>query len=121
MKKNKKMAFNPLTSQKGFSFFEVLIATVLFSISSLGLLEYQQKLLHGFQRQSELRQANALLQQNIEIFSETHPVFSKLINPKSGWKIEKNQKRANENCIDFHVEVTSPQNQKFSLNRWFCE
>ncbi|ASX26212.1 prepilin-type N-terminal cleavage/methylation domain-containing protein [Candidatus Williamhamiltonella defendens] len=122
MKNNKKLQFNLLTSQKGFSVFEALIAALLFSISALGLLEYQQKLLQGFQRQWQMRQASALIQQNIEIFSETHhPVFSKFTNPTSGWKIEKIPGRVNANCINFHVEATSPQNQKFSLNRWFCE
>ncbi|WP_235667782.1 type IV pilus modification PilV family protein [Candidatus Williamhamiltonella defendens] len=65
--------------------FEALIATLLFSISALGLLKYQQKLLQGFQRQWQMKQASALIQKNIAIFfQKLITLFFKINKPNIG-------------------------------------
>nr|WP_268904021.1 prepilin-type N-terminal cleavage/methylation domain-containing protein [Candidatus Hamiltonella defensa] len=41
-------------------------------------------------------------------FRNSSPYFSKLTNPTSGWKLKKIYRRVDANCINFHVEATSP-------------
>ncbi|MEA9445154.1 prepilin-type N-terminal cleavage/methylation domain-containing protein [Candidatus Fukatsuia symbiotica] len=113
----------PAKYQKGFSLPEIVIAALLFSVSLLGLLQYQQTLLQGFHRQRQLKQAWSLAQQNIEILANGDFPFSesRLPKPALGWQYTHNADRINESCVKLNVKVITPQKQQVELNRWLCD
>ncbi|HEI8868412.1 prepilin-type N-terminal cleavage/methylation domain-containing protein [Serratia sp. AKBS12] len=104
--------------QRGFSLPEVLIAALLFSVSLLGLLQYHQALLQGFQRQWQSRQAWALAHQQLERHAagiegvETLP---------PGWRREVQHSREDDACHRLTVTIQTPQRQRIQLGRWYCD
>jgi prepilin peptidase dependent protein C len=113
---NKRTAWR---NQQGFSLPEVLIAALLFAVSLLGLLQYQQVLLQAFQRQWQYRQAWSLAHQQLEIFSagaeQNHAIS---LPPNWHYQVETHQ--AQGSCQQCTVKIQTPLHQQVELSRWYC-
>ncbi|CAM4023006.1 prepilin-type N-terminal cleavage/methylation domain-containing protein [Serratia silvae] len=106
-------------TQRGFSLPEVLIAALLFAVSLLGLLQYQQVLLQAFQRQWQYRQAWSLAHQQLEIFSAGAEI-SPAISLPPNWRYQVETHQAQGSCLRRTVKIQTQQQQQVELSRWYC-
>jgi len=106
-------------TQRGFSLPEVLIAALLFAVSLLGLLQYQQVLLQAFQRQWQYRQAWSLAHQQLEIFSAGAEITHAVSLP-ANWHYQVETHQAQGSCLRRTVKIQTPLHQQIELSRWYC-
>ncbi|PLR47234.1 hypothetical protein CYR40_08860 [Chimaeribacter arupi] len=110
-----------MTTQQGFTLIEVLFAAMLFAVSLLGLLTYQQALTAGFDRQRQVQQAWRLAGQHLEAFSLTGHQSGLLPAPQ-GWQLTISSASAGApgGCRWASVTVTAPAQQQVTVRRLLC-
>ncbi|CNF13052.1 prepilin-type N-terminal cleavage/methylation domain-containing protein [Yersinia mollaretii] len=104
----------------GFSLLEALIAALFFSVSLLGLLQYQQALLQGFSTLWQQRQAWSLLHQHIESIGDDTPDRPLIIGMKPHWSYHQSVGRVEGECTEHHFILAVRHNLQVELSRWFC-
>lgn len=104
----------------GFSLPEALIAALFFSVSLLGLLQYQQALLQGFSTLWQQRQAWSLLHQHIESIGDDTPDRALIIGMKPHWSYQQSVGRVDGECTEHHFILAVRHNLQVELSRWFC-
>ena len=105
-------------SSAGFSLLEVLIAMVLFSISLLGLLNYQQVLIAQFTHYANAQHAWRLANQALDIYPAAIENEQKL---QAGlWMLNVNAISMSSGCEKVIAQVTAPGNIDVTLVRWIC-
>ncbi|ATA20832.1 prepilin peptidase dependent protein C [Gibbsiella quercinecans] len=107
------------STQRGFSLLEVLVAALLFAVSLLGLLQYQQVLLQGFQRQWQYRQAWALAHRQLESVAASGQTENAAPLP-AGWQADMQRVIVDPPCQRVVVRIRTPLRQEAALSRWFC-
>jgi len=110
-----------MTSQRGFTLIEVLFAAMLFAVSLLGLLTYQQALMAGFDRQRQVQQAWRLAGQHVDALSLTGRQ-SGLLPPPRGWQLTTGMTSAAApaGCRWATVTITAPALQQVTVRRLLC-
>ncbi|GKX43448.1 peptidase [Pectobacterium carotovorum subsp. carotovorum] len=111
--------------QSGFSLPETLVAALLFAVSLMGLLQYQQILQQSFQHQLQQRQAWRFAMQQLEAYEADMPYHpSDLDNIASlaskNWQFSVSEQRQNAECRQVTARVMTPRRYQATLNRWFC-
>ncbi|KAB7895485.1 prepilin-type cleavage/methylation domain-containing protein [Rouxiella sp. S1S-2] len=106
-----------MSRQEGLSLPETLIATLLLSVSLLGLLQYYQSLSQGFSRQWHVRQAWSEAHDQLESFAVTGK--GKVLQ-KNGWRVQITDIKATENCQRVSISVETPLRYTSQLSRWIC-
>ncbi|XYQ55997.1 prepilin-type N-terminal cleavage/methylation domain-containing protein [Pectobacterium carotovorum] len=111
--------------QSGFSLPETLVAALLFAVSLVGLLQYQQILQQSFQHQLQQRQAWRFAMQQLEAYEADMPYHpSDLDNIASlaskNWQFSVSEQRQNAECRQVTARVMTPRRYQATLNRWFC-
>ncbi len=109
-----------LQGQQGFSLPEVLIAALLFAVSLLGLLQYQQVLLQSFQRQWQYRQAWSLAHHQLEMFNAGALTQDNTVPLPPNWQREIETLRVEAPCQRRTVKIQTPLRQQVELSRWYC-
>ncbi|WP_159565877.1 type IV pilus modification PilV family protein [Budvicia diplopodorum] len=102
----------------GFSLLEVLIAMVLFSISLLGLLRYQQVLLAQFSHYADAQYAWRLANQALDIYPAVIDNEQKLLAGQ--WVLNVNAVAVLPGCEQVGAQVTAPGNIDVTLTRLIC-
>ncbi|WP_240651657.1 prepilin-type N-terminal cleavage/methylation domain-containing protein [Serratia microhaemolytica] len=105
--------------QRGVSLAELLIAALLFSLSLIGLLNYQQVLLQGFQRQWQYQQAWWLAHQQLALFDASDKPPSLLVTLPERWQRSIETEQHPNQCWRHTVTITSHR-QQIALSRWYC-
>ncbi|WP_380183974.1 prepilin-type N-terminal cleavage/methylation domain-containing protein [Kalamiella sp. sgz302252] len=95
--------------QQGFSLPETLTALLLFSISSLALVQYQLALGRGFQLQLQQREAFRLAWQRFEGYQAPN------------WQTALQQTAIIDGCELLTSTVVSPAGAKASLSQLLCK
>jgi prepilin peptidase dependent protein C len=110
-----------MTAQRGFTLIEVLFAAMLFAVSLLGLLTYQQALTAGFDRQRQVQQAWRLAGEQLEAYSLTGRQSGLLPLPK-GWQLAVSGASADapSGCRWATVTVAAPAQQQVTVRRLLC-
>ncbi|MBK5144605.1 prepilin-type N-terminal cleavage/methylation domain-containing protein [Budviciaceae bacterium BWR-B9] len=104
--------------QGGFSLLEVLISMLLFSITIMGLLRYQQVLLAQFNLYTDNQYAWRLAAQALEIYPELIEQESKL---KSGqWHLNVVTTSMGNGCQKMTAQVIMSGKQSVELEKWQC-
>ena len=98
-----------MAEQRGFSLPETLTALLLFSISSLALVQYQLALGRGFQLQLQQREAFRLAWQHFEGYQAP------------GWQTTLQQTAIIDGCELLTSTVISPAGAKGSLSQLRCK
>ncbi|WP_312046554.1 prepilin-type N-terminal cleavage/methylation domain-containing protein [Erwinia sp.] len=93
---------------QGFSLPETLVALLLFSISSLALIQYQLALGRGFQLQQQQREAVRLARQRFEGYQAP------------GWQTTLEQQTLTGSCLLLTSRVISPVGAKAALSQLRC-
>ncbi|AKJ43081.1 prepilin-type N-terminal cleavage/methylation domain-containing protein [Pragia fontium] len=107
------------SSQAGFSLIEVLVAMVLFSITILGLLKYQQVLTAQFSHYADSQSAWRLVAQALDIYPAKIENDSRL--DKGHWQLNTQITPMVNGCNKVTVRVTAPGKIEAVLDRWFCD
>lgn len=106
--------------QRGVTLPEVLFAALLFSLTLLGLLRYQQVLLQSFQQQWQLRQAWELAHQRLEAFSLQRDGDNSHWPMENQWQMWLTRQSLTAECEKVSVTVVTPMRQQAQLSRWVC-
>lgn len=109
-----------MRGQQGFTLVEMLVAALLFAVSLLGLLRYQQALAAGFERQRQAQQAWQLAGERLEAaaLSATAEVP---LTPPAGWTLAVTASpAATPACHWAKVVVVTPMHYQVSLSRLLC-
>lgn len=106
--------------QQGFSLPDVLLAVLLFSMTLLGLLRYQQVLLQQLTAHRHQQQAWLLAQSALEGYQWPQSVNSLSLNLPQGWQHNWQQQSQGLGCQMVTVTVTPPLGKEARLTRWFC-
>ncbi|AWH89460.1 prepilin-type N-terminal cleavage/methylation domain-containing protein [Limnobaculum parvum] len=112
---------HPLTMprQRGFSLLEVLISMLLFSITIMGLLRYQQVLMAQFNLYADSQYAWRLAAQALDIYPETIEQESKL---QSGqWHLNMLTKSMGNGCLKITAQLIMAGKQGVELEKWQCD
>ena len=109
---------NVVNQQQGFSLPEVLLATLLLSVSVLGLLQYYQSLGQGFSRQWQMRQAWQEAHEQLESYAATGK--GKVLS-LAGWQAAITQQATTPGCQRITASVVTPLGYKSTLSRWLCQ
>ncbi|MDR0217356.1 MAG: prepilin-type cleavage/methylation domain-containing protein [Enterobacteriaceae bacterium] len=100
---------------------EVMVASVVFAVSLLGLIRYHQALSANFQQYWSQLKAVKLAHEQLEIYEQS---AGKVIEGKDsmqqGWKTEFQQEFHPSGCYRITVKVTKSYNHSGKLERWFC-
>lgn len=104
--------------QKGLSLPETLLATMLLSISLLGLLHYYHALSQGFSRQWQVRQAWSEAHEQLEYFAVTGR--AKVLESK-GWRVQITSTQTTPGCQRVTASVETPLRYASKLSRWICQ
>ncbi|AIR69051.1 potassium:proton antiporter [Dickeya fangzhongdai] len=102
----------------GFSLPETLVATLLFAVSLVGLLQYHQVLQQSLLHQMQQRQAWRLAHQQLE--TEGADSASSRSVP-AGWSVSREEQRHPPACRRVTVTVVTPYRYRAVLGRWFCD
>lgn len=100
--------------RSGFSLIDTLLAMLLFSMTILGLLGYQQTLLTQSYQQAERHQAWRLAHQMLEVYPDTIAINDQR------WRLILNQRSFNGNCIIVSAQAIGRNRVKAELERVFC-
>ncbi len=114
--KNKQIKVN----QQGFSLPEVMIGTLLLSISLLGLLQYHQALLSSFYQEWHWRQAWRIAQQEAESFTAGRRHSTAISIPSIEWQQNSAINRLDEFCDRLSVEIVTPEKRRAEIHRIYC-
>lgn len=101
---------------KGFSVIEVLIALLLFSISILGLIEYQQALIARHQTFYTQLKANQLAFQLLD----SYPNSATQLVP-NGWQYTLYSLDYRPKCKMVFVTITPPHSPRVNQQRLLCQ
>lgn len=104
--------------EKGFSLPEALIATLLLSVSILGLLQYYQSLTQGFIRQWQFRQAWTEVHAQLDAYAVTRKNNAISL---AGWESRLTAVAAKEGCETATVRVQTPSGYIAQSSRLFCD
>lgn len=104
--------------QAGFSLIETLVAMLLFSITVLGLLRYQQALTSQFYHYGNEQKAWRLAAQALELYPVGVDQDAELA--VAGWRFNVTDRRLDERCNEVAAEVDGPGRVSARLERLFC-
>nr|WP_148042020.1 prepilin-type N-terminal cleavage/methylation domain-containing protein [Dickeya undicola] len=104
----------------GFSLPETLVATLLFAVSLVGLLQYHQVLQQSLLHQIQQRQAWRLAHQQLET-EGADSVSSLPRSVPAGWRVNREEQRHPPACRRVTVTVVTPYHYRAALSRWFCD
>ncbi|QBH98667.1 prepilin-type N-terminal cleavage/methylation domain-containing protein [Limnobaculum zhutongyuii] len=105
--------------QGGFSLLEVLISMLLFSITIMGLLRYQQVLLAQFNLYSDSQYAWRLAAQALDLYPETIEQEPRL---KSGqWHLNIQTTSMGNGCMKIMAQVIIVGKSEVELEKWQCD
>ncbi|SFU35336.1 prepilin-type N-terminal cleavage/methylation domain-containing protein [Xenorhabdus koppenhoeferi] len=111
--------------QEGMSLPEVMVASVVFAISLLGLMRYHQALSANFQQYwgqlKAVRYAHDQLEQyeRLEGQGEFGETGGKTASEQK-WKMEFQREFRSFGCYQVTVKLTVHYNKPSKLERWFC-
>ncbi len=103
----------------GFSLPETLVATLLFAVSLVGLLQYHQVLQQSLLHQMQQRQAWRLAHQQLETEGADRVSSSRSV--PAGWSVSREEQRHPPACRRVTVTVVTPYRYRAVLGRWFCD
>ncbi|MBD2819865.1 prepilin-type N-terminal cleavage/methylation domain-containing protein [Xenorhabdus sp. 42] len=111
--------------QKGMSLPEVMVASIVFAISLLGLMRYHQVLSANFQQYWEQLKAIRYAHEQLEqyeyyegrISSESTEREQRL---RQRWQMEFQREFRPQGCYQVTVRLTVYYNKQSKLERWFC-
>ncbi|PHM36674.1 precorrin-2 dehydrogenase [Xenorhabdus innexi] len=107
--------------QSGISLPEVMVASVLFAVSLLGLMRYHQALSSNFQQYWLQLKAVKLAHEQLERYEQSEGrIIRDETAPQQGWKTEFQQQFESSGCNRITVSVTKSYNPSGKLERWFC-
>ncbi|KMJ44308.1 precorrin-2 dehydrogenase [Xenorhabdus khoisanae] len=114
-----------LGRQEGMSLPEVLVASVVFAISLLGLMRYHQALSANFQQYwgqlKAIRYAHDQLEQYERLEGQIGSGKSEGETASSQkWKMEFQREFHSLVCFQVTVKLTVYYNKPNKLERWFC-
>lgn len=104
--------------QKGFSLPEALIATLLLSVSLLGLLQYYQSLTQGFMRQWQFRQAWSEAHAQLDTYAVTGKGY---VLSFAGWQSQISTLSVQGGCKTVTARVQTPSGYIAQASRLLCE
>lgn len=113
--------------ENGFGLIEVLVAALLFSIVSIGLLNFQQSLLQALRNQHEYREIILLNHQylNLHQANVIESGEGNLLTWPDSWNIRLENESVSSNCSKLTIiaEKLTAQSQpkQISLDRIFCD
>ncbi|AOM42297.1 prepilin-type N-terminal cleavage/methylation domain-containing protein [Xenorhabdus hominickii] len=117
--------FHQVGRQEGMSLPEVMVASVVFAISVLGLMRYHQALSTSFQQYwvqlKVVRDVYNQLEQYEQL--DGHPEFGKATGKMAsplGWKAEFQREFHFSGCYQLTVKLTLHYNKPSKLERWIC-
>ncbi|PHM39896.1 hypothetical protein Xmau_02499 [Xenorhabdus mauleonii] len=111
--------------QEGMSLPEVMVASVVFAISLLGLMRYHQALSANFQQYWEQLKAVKYAHKQLEQYErlegqiESNDATEEMAL-RQKWKIEFQREFHSLGCYRVTVKLTVPYNKPSKLERWFC-
>ncbi|WP_426575817.1 prepilin-type N-terminal cleavage/methylation domain-containing protein [Xenorhabdus stockiae] len=107
--------------QSGISLPEVMVASVVFAISLLGLMRYHQALSSNFQQYWLQLKAVKLAHEQLERYELSEGKLPRdETAPQQGWETEFQQEFELSGCYRITVKVTKGYNPSGKLERWFC-
>lgn len=104
--------------QEGFSLIETLVAMLLFSVTVLGLLRYQQTLTSQFHHYANEQKAWRLAAQALDLYPINVDEDASLA--AAGWRLSVTDRRLDERCAEVAAAVYGPGRVSVSLERLFC-
>ncbi|MDX7987103.1 prepilin-type N-terminal cleavage/methylation domain-containing protein [Xenorhabdus sp. 12] len=111
--------------QRGMSLPEVMVASVIFAISLLGLMRYHQALSANFQQYWEQLKAVRYAYNQLEQYErlegqiESNDAKEEMAL-RQKWKIEFQREFHSLGCYRVTVKLTVSYNKPSKLERWFC-
>ncbi|OTA19852.1 hypothetical protein Xbed_01974 [Xenorhabdus beddingii] len=112
-------------SQGGMSLPEVLVASVVFAISLLGLMRYHQALSANFQQYwgqlNAMRYAHDQLEQyeRLQGLIGSNQTEGEMAS-RQKWNMEFQRDFHSQGCFRVTVKLTVHYNKPSKLERWFC-
>jgi prepilin peptidase dependent protein C len=103
--------------QQGFTLLEVMVTTLLLSLSLLTVMQYFSYLSQGFITQWQYRQAWLYAHNQLEryvVVGDSQP------EPQPGWQQRIETRVVTRDCQEVTVYITPPQGQSVALSRWIC-
>ncbi|MDX8000117.1 prepilin-type N-terminal cleavage/methylation domain-containing protein [Xenorhabdus sp. Reich] len=111
--------------QEGMSLPEVMVASVVFAISLLGLMRYHQALSANFQQYWEQLKAVRYAYDQLEQYERLEGQIG--LDQTKGeersrqrWKMEFQREFRSLGCYQVTVKLTVHYNKPSKLERWFC-
>lgn len=102
--------------QQGFSLVEALIAALIFSITIIALLNYQQTLLTSVTMQQNHQKAWRIAFQQLDIYPDIEP---NLLPDR--WHSQLSVIKQSGSCRMIQATVVPDVGDKAELQRWFCD
>ncbi|WP_369308523.1 prepilin-type N-terminal cleavage/methylation domain-containing protein [Providencia rettgeri] len=113
-------------SQQGFALVESMVATVVFAILLIALLNYTQYIVLNFNQlykgSMAIRELHSVLENQSASAGEMSRVEIPFIDADlrySDGKIEQSDRNPTEFCTELMVSLLIPR-QRLSLSRWYC-